>query len=91
MNSLDIYMCHAGYKACLRLLDSDAFCQVPADAHATKLQVVFSQDSSTKVRRAGFLAWLGLQELWQRSFDCNDWDIDALQVVKGRCLDRYYS
>ena len=82
---------HVGYRACLELLQSDAFCKVPVAAHATKLQVVFSQDSSTKVRRAGFRAWLCLQELCQGSYDCNDWDIEALQVVKARCLDRSVS
>lgn len=52
-------------------------------------QAVFSQDSSAKVRRAGFYAWLALQERHQGSEDCSEWDMSALQIVKARCVDRF--
>lgn len=78
----------AGYKNCLERVQPEAFHLLPAAAHATQLQAVFSQDSSAKVRRAGFYAWLALQERHQGSEDCSEWDMSVLQVVKARCMDR---
>ena len=82
---------HAGYKSCLELLQPDSFHQLPGAVHASKLQAACSQDSSARVRRAGFYAWLALQEHLQGSDDCSDWDKTALQFVQGRCADRFAS
>lgn len=79
----------AGYKSCLENLQPGTFHRLPAALHVAKLQAVFSQDSSAKVRRAGFHAWLALQQRQQGTEDCSDWDMSVLQVVKARCADRF--
>jgi predicted CxxxxCH...CXXCH cytochrome family protein len=81
----------AGYKGCVESLHPAVLPRLPASSHAKKLQVVFCQDSSAKVRRAGFYAWLALEARRHESEDCNEWGMDVLQVVKARCVDRFAS
>ena len=80
---------HAGYKICVELLQLDVFHQLSRDVHAAKLQAAFCQDSSARVRRAGFHAWLALQHRVQGCDDYSEWDMTALQLIKARCTDRF--
>ena len=64
-------------------------CVAGRDVHAAKLQAAFCQDSSARVRRAVFYAWLALQQRVQGCDDYVDWDMSALQFIKGRCTDRF--
>lgn len=80
----------AGYTKLLGQLEARAADLLPWEGQSCKLQATFCQDSSVKVRRSAFHAWVDLQrQHWAGAPECGSWEESQLRALQERCTDRF--